>query len=68
MARAVCIAAMSALASLGGEYVIVYPRGDLAYPIPNRMYRGPGFHSLRSNSDLRDTINIKKVYLAFPVT
>jgi len=43
LARAVCLAALHALAEEGGERAIVCPRGDAAYPVPQELYRGMGF-------------------------
>jgi ribosomal protein S18 acetylase RimI-like enzyme len=43
--RAACLGAMGALRELGARTAIVYARGDEAYPIPARMYRGLGFET-----------------------
>ncbi|MEV8637241.1 GNAT family N-acetyltransferase [Streptosporangium sp. NPDC051023] len=43
LARAVCLAALHALAEAGGERAVVCPRGDAAYPIPQVLYRSIGF-------------------------
>ncbi|MGI5171356.1 GNAT family N-acetyltransferase [Spirillospora sp. CA-253888] len=43
LARAVCVAALRALAGAGGERAIVYPRGDADYPVPQMLYRSIGF-------------------------
>ncbi|GIH28865.1 hypothetical protein Aph01nite_71750 [Acrocarpospora phusangensis] len=43
LARAVCTAALHALAKEGGKSAIVNPRGDDAYPVPQILYQGMGF-------------------------
>lgn len=43
LARAVCTAALHALAEEGGKNAIVYPRGDDAYPVPQILYQSMGF-------------------------
>jgi ribosomal protein S18 acetylase RimI-like enzyme len=44
LARAVCDAALQALSKAGADRAVVYPRGDAAYPVPQILYRGMGFH------------------------
>ncbi|WP_433517504.1 GNAT family N-acetyltransferase [Nonomuraea sp. CA-143628] len=44
LARAVCLAALHAARSAGATQAVVGPRGDDAYPVPARLYRGLGFH------------------------
>ncbi|GAA2886038.1 GNAT family N-acetyltransferase [Streptosporangium fragile] len=43
LSRAVCLAALHALKDVGATTAIVCPRGDPAYPIPQRLYRSLGF-------------------------
>lgn len=43
LARAVCLYALHALRELGATEAIVYARGDEAYPVPEKLYRGMGF-------------------------
>jgi ribosomal protein S18 acetylase RimI-like enzyme len=43
LARAVTLAALHALRSAGGTVGQVTPRGDAAYPGPQRLYRSLGF-------------------------
>ncbi|MDX6743916.1 GNAT family N-acetyltransferase [Actinocorallia sp. A-T 12471] len=43
LARAVCLAALHALADAGATRAIVSPRGDAAYPVPQALYRQIGF-------------------------
>ncbi len=43
LSRAVCTAALYALKEHGAHTAIVCPRGDSAYPVPQRLYRALGF-------------------------
>jgi ribosomal protein S18 acetylase RimI-like enzyme len=43
LGRAVCLGAMQALLARGARTVVVYARGDEAYPIPAALYRSLGF-------------------------
>lgn len=44
LSRAVCLAALAALDEAGAAMVVVVaPRGDEAYPIPQKLYRSMGF-------------------------
>ncbi|MFI6515300.1 GNAT family N-acetyltransferase [Spirillospora sp. NPDC050679] len=55
LARAVCTAALRALAEAGGERAIVYPRGDADYPVPQVLYRGMGFRPYARTRAYRKT-------------
>jgi GNAT superfamily N-acetyltransferase len=46
LARAVCLAALRAARDAGATRAVVCPRGDDAYPIPARLYRGLGFRDV----------------------
>ncbi|HYK64849.1 MAG TPA: GNAT family N-acetyltransferase, partial [Patescibacteria group bacterium] len=43
LARAVCLSALHALREKGARLVVVYPRGDDAYPVPRMIYGELGF-------------------------
>jgi GNAT superfamily N-acetyltransferase len=43
LGAAVCLWAMNAAKELGATRAIVYPRGDDAYPVPQKLYRKIGF-------------------------
>lgn len=43
LAKAVCLAALRAAERAGAVRAVVAPRGDDAYPVPARLYRGLGF-------------------------
>ena len=43
LARAVSLAVLNALRDAGATAAVVCPRGDDAYPVPGRLYRGLGF-------------------------
>lgn len=46
LARAVCIAVMTAAQRLGATQAVVGPRGDDAYPAPRRLYQSLGFSTV----------------------
>ncbi len=43
LAAAVSLACLRAMRAAGAERAVVNPRGDDAYPVPGRLYRGLGF-------------------------
>lgn len=43
LARALCRAALDAVATAGGTEVVIFPRGDDAYPAPRAAYLAAGF-------------------------
>lgn len=45
LGSAICLAAMRAAREAGASRAIVYPRGDAAYPVPQKLYRSLGFES-----------------------
>lgn len=46
LSAAVCTAIMIAASGLGATRAVVGPRGDDAYPLPNRLYTSLGFRTL----------------------
>jgi predicted GNAT family acetyltransferase len=44
LSRAACLAVLRAFRQAGGEWAVVYARGDDDYPIPKQVYAALGFH------------------------
>jgi GNAT superfamily N-acetyltransferase len=52
LSQAVCTAVMRAARDLGATQAVVGPRGDNAYPVPQRLYQSLGFTTLARTCSL----------------
>lgn len=61
LSRAVCLAALEALREAGAVMAVVSPRGDDAYPIPQKLYRSMGFQPYARTRTYAKTEPLRRV-------